>query len=88
MGTIRVSDHALLRFMERSAALPVEQLRASLEASLDRAHSAAAEIGASDYLIHAADGLFLVRDDVVVTVLEDEDARSTFFNLRRVAKKT
>ena len=88
MGTISVSDHALLRFLERSAEVPVEQLRASLEASLDRAHSAATEIGVSDYFIHAADGLFLVRNDVVVTVLEDEDARSIFFNLRRVAKKT
>lgn len=72
-GELRVSDHALLRFLDRAAGLDVEALRTRIEASLARAHHAASSISDSDYLI-TADGLvFVVRrnDDgpVVSTVL-------------------
>ncbi|MEL7754026.1 hypothetical protein VO57_008765 [Citromicrobium bathyomarinum] len=87
MGTLRVSDHALLRFLDRSAGIPVEQLRESLARSLDKAHDAAVEIGARDYFIAATDGPFLVRNGVVVTVLEDEKPGTTLRRLRRMANE-
>lgn len=70
MPAPRVSDHALLRFLERSG-MQVEQLRATVEASLDRAGRAAAEIEASQYLIVVADMTFVVRDGTVTTVLPE-----------------
>lgn len=71
MAAPRVSDHALLRFLDRAGGLAVEQLRAQLEASLDRAGAAAEAIGGGDYLI-TADGLvYVVRDGTVTTVLPE-----------------
>ena len=68
---IQVSDHALVRFLERSGALDIEQLRASLAAGLERGRRSAERIGIGDYVI-LADGLkFVVQDDVVVTVLDE-----------------
>lgn len=71
MTAPRVSDHALLRFLERAGGLAVEQLRQSLEASLGRAGSAAAEIGATEYLIVVDELTFVVRTDTVTTILHD-----------------
>lgn len=36
-GNVRVSDHALLRFIERAGGLDVESVRAALQGSLKRA---------------------------------------------------
>lgn len=67
---IRVSDHALLRFIERAGGLDVEALRSALEGSLKRATSAAADIGAREVVI-TADGLrYVVVNSVVVTITE------------------
>lgn len=64
-----ITDHALLRFMERGAGCDVEQLRSDLAAALERAHKAARAMGDSDYLIKM-DGLtFVVRGGVVTTVM-------------------
>lgn len=66
---IRVSDHALLRFVERAGGLDIEALRVALEGSLKRAITAASDMGTGDLTIRA-DGLeYLVRNNVVVTVL-------------------
>ena len=74
MSALGVSDHALMRFMERGADIPVEQLRANLAASLGRAHRAARSITESDYLIRADGLLFVVRGQTVVSCLNDKDA--------------
>ncbi|MFN3676184.1 MAG: hypothetical protein ACK4TC_09405 [Sphingomonas pseudosanguinis] len=64
----RVSDHALLRFLQR-AGMDVEAVRASLSAQLATAHSAIAKMGGGEALI-VIDGLtYVVRDGVVTTVL-------------------
>lgn len=69
--SLRVSDHALIRFLERAGGLDVEGLRAALAKSFDRAEEAARLVGLADYTI-AADGLrYLVRAGVVVTILDD-----------------
>ena len=66
---MRVSDHALVRFLDNAGGLDVEALRTRLETSLARAAATADQIGARDYVIHA-DGLsYHVRDGTVVTVM-------------------
>lgn len=71
MAAPRVSDTALLRFLERAGGLAVEQLRLTLQASLDRAGTAAAVLEASEYLIVVDDLTFVVRDGTVVTILPE-----------------
>lgn len=67
----QISDHALVRFLDRGGGLDVEELRASIAASLGRAHSAARAVSASDYLV-TVDGLtFVVRGETVTTVFEN-----------------
>lgn len=70
--TIGITDHALLRFLERAGGLDVEELRASLAASLQRAHSAARSVSSSDYLIRADGLLYVVRESRVTTILDDK----------------
>jgi hypothetical protein len=68
-GELRVSDHALLRFLERAGALDVEGLRTAIEQSLQRSLDQAQKIGAADFFIQA-DGLrYVVRSRTVITVL-------------------
>lgn len=71
MNAPRVSDHALLRFLERAGGLAVEQLRQTLESSLDRAGRAAAELEASEYMIVVDDLAFVVRGGTVTTILPE-----------------
>lgn len=72
--SITVSDHALVRWMQRTGMADLDPVREALEASLDRAAQSADLLGISSYLI-LADGLvYVVRDSVLVTVIE-EDSR-------------
>lgn len=71
----KISDHALLRFLERAGGLDIGTLRATLADSLCRAHSAVEEIGGGDCMI-VADGLaYLVRKGTVVTVLPESSPK-------------
>lgn len=81
--SIGITDHALLRFLERAGGLDVESLRASLAASLDRAHAAARSVTSSDYLVRADGMLYVVRGDAVTTVLDDVDPIRTARALSR-----
>jgi hypothetical protein len=74
-GIVRVSDHALLRFIERAGGLDVETLRTALEVSLKRAVNAADTIGQKELVI-VADGLrYVLRDNVVVSITGSTTAR-------------
>lgn len=67
---IRVTDHALMRFLERAGGLDVEALRAAIAVSLKRAEASALAISARRYTI-VADGLrYVVEDGHLVTVLD------------------
>ena len=67
---IHVTDHALVRFLERSGALDVEQLRAMISSSLERGRRAAERAGIADYTI-TVDGLkYIVVDGDLITVLD------------------
>lgn len=71
MSKLEVTDHALVRWLDRTGAFDVEQVRAALASSLERCADAAEQLGTTRYLI-VADGLsYLVRDGKLVTVMED-----------------
>ena len=75
MSRLRVSDHALVMFLERAGGFDVELLRQSLQDSLERASAAASVIGTVEYSI-AADGLrYIIREGVVVTIEPLKTAR-------------
>jgi len=82
----RVSDHALVRFVERAGGLDVEALRACLENSLARAHSAARSVSSADYLIKADGLVYVVRGEIVTTLVEEKDpvASAAILTQRRV----
>lgn len=63
-----ITDHALLRFLERGGGMDVEGLRTALSASLARAHHAACQLGEEEYLVKVGDSTFVVRDGSVTTV--------------------
>lgn len=65
----RISDHALVRFLERAGGMDVEGLRETLAASLERAYTSARSIGDGDFLIQADSLTYVVRGEAVVTVL-------------------
>lgn len=68
----RVSDHALLRFLERAGGCDVEALRETIEASLKRAVEHADKLGTAN-LIVVVDGLrYVVLNNVCVTVLTED----------------
>lgn len=71
MTRVHVSDHALLRFMERAGGLDTEALRTAVATSLERAAVAAETIGGRDYSIRVDGLVYRIRAGVVVTVLYD-----------------
>lgn len=71
MAGPHISDHALIRLLERAGGYDMETLRARMERALSRAHAAARSISDSDYLIRVDGHTFVVRGDTVTTVLDD-----------------
>lgn len=69
---IHVTDHAFVRFLERSGALDVEQLRALIAGSLERGRKMAERAGTANYVI-VVDGLrYVVEGGNLVTVIADD----------------
>lgn len=74
---VRVSDHAVLRYLERGLGIDVEGLRRRIGRRADKADAA----GASAVLIN---GLrYSIRDGVLVTVTEQNRARPTRKRVKR-----
>lgn len=69
---IRMTDHALLRWLERAGLIDVEMLRMNIETALDRAFVAGISTGADNFLIVAHDLVYVVRQDRVTTVINDD----------------
>jgi hypothetical protein len=62
--TVRVTDHALVRFLERAGGLDVEGLRVHLAASLTAAATVAARLGDCEVKI-VVDGLtYVLHPDI------------------------
>ncbi len=71
---LRISDHALVRFIDRAAGGEIEAVRGAIADALDRAAESAAAIGATEYTI-VADGLrYQVRGGVVTTVAPERQS--------------
>ncbi|MGA8169797.1 MAG: hypothetical protein WB816_03010 [Methylocystis sp.] len=68
---IGVSDHAMMRFLERAGGFDVEALRAQIQDSLARAHATPREIGVRDYTVKSGGVIFVVRGGTIVTVVGD-----------------
>lgn len=66
-----VTDHAVHRWLERSGTIDVEAVRQLLASALDRAYEAAAVLGVSEFQIVQGGLVYVVREGVLVTVLED-----------------
>ncbi len=78
-GMVPVSDHALIRFLERVGGMDIESVRLSIAVGLARAAAAARAMGNVDYVIKMDGHIYVVRNDIVTTVLapEDDDGRKT-----------
>lgn len=70
---LHVTDHAVLRFIERMYGLDVEALRAELRSRAERAHEAAEAIGGGEYTIKAGDLRMRVVGQNVVTCYPSKD---------------
>lgn len=66
-----VTDHALLRFLERAGGLDVEGVRLAIADGLGRAHAAARAIGAENFQIRADGLVWVMHGDKLITVHED-----------------
>lgn len=71
MTLLTISDHAVLRYLDRIAGAPVEALRLTIAADLRRAAFAVRAAGLPDrHIIRTHEADFVVQDGTVLTVLE------------------
>lgn len=75
MSGPKITDHALLRFLERAGGLDVEGIRHALADGLGRAHSAARTIGVDNYRIIADGMVWVIVDGKLVTVYDSHRAK-------------
>lgn len=68
--TIIVTDHALLRYVERVHGVDLEELRRRLREQIARSADVAAALGQRRYTIRAEGWDYLVIDGHCITVLE------------------
>lgn len=76
-GAVHVSDHALVRWLERNNIVDIQQLRDALAASLGTACGAADLMNVNEYAIRRDGWKYIVRDHTLVTIfpVKDRDAR-------------
>jgi len=84
---LRVSDHALFRWLQRARIIDVEQIRTMLASALDRAFQAGSAMGGGEFIILAEGMVFIIRDDVVVTVVEEDSRHGHARAMARKAEK-
>lgn len=70
----RISDRALLCFLQRAGGMDIEGVRAAMSASLARCHEAAKRLGGGGHLIVSGGMTYVVRGEVVATVVHRRDA--------------
>lgn len=66
---VKISDHALLRYIERIVGLDTEGVREQLVGQLARGAGAAQQVGGGRYVIRHGGAGYVVVSGVVVTVL-------------------
>jgi hypothetical protein len=69
--TVTVTDHALLRWLERVQGIDIEAVRAEIAARAERCVAAAESIGTrpAQYVVLSGDARLIVRQGAVVTVV-------------------
>ena len=85
---VRVSNHALFRWLERSGVIEVERLRALLSMALDKAYQAGAAMHQGEFLILAGGMVFVIREGTVITCVENDGQHNHGNLLKRAAEKT
>lgn len=65
---VRVTDHALVRFLERAGGIDFEPLRDAIGNSLERSLEAARRLGATKVDIVIDGHVFIVRDGHLLTM--------------------
>ncbi|GAM04829.1 hypothetical protein [Novosphingobium sp. MBES04] len=71
MSGPRISDHALVCFLQRAGAYDIETLRMRISQALARSHEAVRAISDSDYLVRVDGHSFVVRGETVTTIMDD-----------------
>ncbi|WP_420132638.1 hypothetical protein [Rhodopseudomonas sp.] len=66
--SLRISDHALLRILQRLGGVDVEGLRSSVAQELSGSFSKAQSVGEKDYVIVSQGFAYVVADNTLVTV--------------------
>lgn len=59
---IKISDHAVIRWLERSGLVDIEAVRRDITNSLQPAFSAAAKVGASNFVIRRERWRYIFKD--------------------------
>lgn len=72
MTRLRISDHALVRFLERAGGLDIDAVRAAMAEGLGRAVGMAEELRAERYTIVVGGLRYVVERGTLVTVLEGD----------------
>ncbi|MCW3835995.1 hypothetical protein ACFQ1E_08085 [Sphingomonas canadensis] len=80
---IRVSDHFMLRYLERVQGIDVPALREALAERLARAAEAAEALDAEEYAIRLDGWLYRVRGGTVTTIVPDHSASRRARAIRR-----
>jgi hypothetical protein len=73
---VGVSDHALVRFLERAGGFDMEQLRGQMQTALERSGQVAGALGQKYYTVKADGLVFVVIDGVCVTVMRKGERSS------------
>lgn len=68
---VNVSDHALLRLLERAGGVDVEAIRRAIASSVARSVAVAERIGVREFVIVSDGYNYVVKDGVVVTIFRD-----------------
>lgn len=66
---MRVSDHAVLRYLQRQSGLDVEAVRAEIAALVARGVAAGTSLDAGGFTVLAGGLRFVVKNEVIVTTL-------------------
>jgi len=81
-GRLLVTDHAMFRWLQRVGVVDFEPIRQALAIALDRPFKAVEKIGGGEFLILQGGLVFVVRDGVLITVLDDDGRHSHVHRLR------
>lgn len=85
-ASVNITDHAVLRYLERVDGIDVAGVRATIRARLARAIAAAASIGlADDLVVVAPEAIYVITDGRLVTCLPPDHPISARYRRRSVA---